>query len=78
LIIFQIFLGSLPKILDTPSLFEVIFTAGRCIFKSVCSSAIRLLDVSCQMSNRRLEDVSLPCILNHYILKRSSKHLFDI
>jgi len=28
------------------------------------------------MSNRRLEDVSLTCILNHYIT--SSKHLFDI
>jgi len=25
------------------------------------------------MSNRRLEDVSLTCILNHYILKTSSE-----
>jgi len=30
------------------------------------------------MSNRRLEDVSLTRILNHYILKTSSKRLFDI
>jgi len=30
------------------------------------------------MSNRRLEDVSLTCILNHYIIKTSSKRLFDI
>jgi len=30
------------------------------------------------MSNRRLEDVSLTCIINHYILKKSSKRLFDI
>jgi len=30
------------------------------------------------MSNRRLEDVSLTCILNHYILKTSSKCQFDI
>jgi len=64
--------------LDSTSLFDVIFTPGRCIFKSVCSSAIRLWDVSCQMSNRCLEDVSLTCILNHYILETFSKHLFDI
>jgi len=30
------------------------------------------------MSNRRLEDVSLTCFLNHYILETSSKRLFDI
>jgi len=30
------------------------------------------------MSNRHLEDVSLTCILNHYILKTSSKRRFDI
>jgi len=64
--------------LDSTNLLDVIFTSGRLIFKSVCSSAIRLLDVSCQMSNRRLEDVSLTCILNHYTLKTSSKRLFDI
>jgi len=35
-------------------------------------------DRTFQMSNRRLEDVSLTCILNHYMLKTSSKRLFDI
>jgi len=29
------------------------------------------------MSNRRLEDVILTCILNHYILKTSSKRTSD-
>jgi len=33
------------------------FKSGRVIFKSVCSSEIRLEDTSCQMSNIRLEDV---------------------
>jgi len=58
---------------DSTSLFDVVYISGRRIFKSVCSSAIHLQDVSCQMSNSRLEDVC-----NHNTLKTSSKRLFDI